>query len=428
MSVRSRNTAKAAEARASISTARATGGLMDPTTAVYVRQHYLASTTHSVAQVLCDMEGDLLRHPRQCRTGELAAPEAMRASVDTTLPLQLLLSSFTTTSLSANPGGESKISSKLASSSLPAQDAAGSERATAAASQAAASDLSHCLRPVDAVFASKDDAAKADICRCIALHCERALTGLGLVESWGGRLRWAHVAPDGDGGGERLGVALALDAFRCWQRVVLPLLQRIRDPASRGLTADTATAETLFDYLVKRPAAVAVPRSDASSPLAPAFTCEEAAYWCFALLRGYCQDFPETVWTSILRAAQDAAAQQSSSNAVCLPPLPGEALLLRSFIAHLACSETNTACVTSAPALGQAKCGAIIASHMSSAVAAARARAEFWVWVEVELLQRTFADTKVSDSSLSALLCADGYWAVLMQPYTAMLAQYYMWC
>lgn len=399
---------------------------MDATTAAYVRHHHLASITHSAARILSDMEGDLLSRPRHCRTGEYAPPEAMTASADATLPLQLLLSFFINPSSSASHGGVSKISSKAVSCSLPAQDAAGDESAAAAARPPTASDLDDCLWPVDAAFATKEDAVKADVCRYIALHFERSLTGIGLVQSLGGRLRWAHVASDRDGGSERLGVALALDVFRCWKKVVVPLLQRISAHASRGLAAGAATVDALFDCLVKGPAAAAAPSSDASSPSVAALTCEEAAYWCFALLRGYCQDFPETVWASILRAAQDAAVQQWSSSAVGLPPLPGEALLVRSFIAHLSCSETDAPCVTSATALEPPKYDDIVVSHMSAAVAEARARAESWVWDEVELLQRTSADATVLDSSLSALLRADGYWAVLMQPYTAMFAQYYM--
>ncbi|TPP47978.1 hypothetical protein CGC20_14960 [Leishmania donovani] len=356
---------------------------------------------HSVTRVLSDMEEDLLCRPRHCRTGEYVPPEAMTASADTTLLLQVLLSSFINPSSSASYGGVSKISSKAVSHSLLAQDAAGDESAAAAARPPTASDLNDCLWPVDAAFATKEDAVKADVCRCIALHCERSLTGIGLVESLGSRLRWAHVASDRDGGSERLGVALALDVFRCWKQVVVPLLQRISDRASRGLAAGAVTVDALFD-------------------------CLEAAYWCFALLRGYCQDFPETVWASILRAAQDAAAQQWSSNTVGLPPLHGEALLVRSFIAHLSCSESGVACVTSVTALEQPKYDDIVVSHMSAAVAAARARAESWAWDEVELLQRTSADATVLDSLLPALLRADGYWAVLMQPYTAMFAQYYM--
>ncbi|CAG9582708.1 hypothetical protein LMJF_35_3530 [Leishmania major strain Friedlin] len=382
--------------------------------------------TSSVTPVLSGMEEDLLCRPRHCRTGDYAPPEAMMASVDTTLPLQLLLFSFINSSSSASHGGVSKISSKAVSYSLLAQDAAGDESAAAAARPPTASDLNDCLWPVDAAFATREDAVKADVCRCIALHFERSLTGIGLVESLGGRLRWAHVASDRDGGSERLGVALTLDVFRCWKQVVVPLLQRISDRASRGWPAGAATVDALFDCLVKGPAAAAAPSSDASSPSASALTCEEAAYWCFALLRGYCQDFPETVWASILRAAQDAAVQQWSSSAVGLPPLPGEALLVRSFIAHLSCSEVDAACATSATALEQPKYDDIVVAHMSAAVAAARARAESWVWDEIELLQRTSADATVLDSSLSALLRADGYWAVLMQPYTAMFAQYYM--
>ncbi|CAC9546029.1 hypothetical protein, unknown function [Leishmania infantum JPCM5] len=426
MSVRNGSTEKAAEARANVFSAGATSALMDATTAAYVRHHRLASIMHSVTRVLSDMEEDLLCRPRHCKTGEYVPPEAMTASADTTLLLQVLLSSFINPSSSASYGGVSKISSKAVSHSLLAQDAAGDESAAAATRPPTASDLNDCLWPVDAAFATKEDAVKADVCRCIALHCERSLTGIGLVESLGSRLRWAHVASDRDGGSERLGVALALDVFRCWKQVVVPLLQRISDRASRGLAAGAVTVDALFDCLVKGPAAAAAPSSDVSSPSASALTCEEAAYWCFALLRGYCQDFPETVWASILRAAQDAAAQQWSSNTVGLPPLHGEALLVRSFIAHLSCSESGVACVTSVTALEQPKYDDIVVSHMSAAVAAARARAESWAWDEVELLQRTSADATVLDSLLPALLRADGYWAVLMQPYTAMFAQYYM--
>ncbi|KAG5466395.1 hypothetical protein LSCM4_01545 [Leishmania orientalis] len=424
MSVRAESTARAADASAKVSATEATSGLMDAATAAYVRRHHLVSIARSVTLALCDMEEDQLRHPRLPKTGDPAPPEAMTGSVDTTLPLQLLLSSFIILSPSPSPRGVSKSSSKATSSSPLAQDAAGDQGSAVAASPSADPDMRDCFWPLNATFATKEDAAKAKVCRCIALHCERSLTGLGLVESFGGRLRWAHVAPGSDGGNERLGVALALDVFRCWQQVVIPLLQRCGGSASKGLAAGTANVGALFDCLVKGPA-VSATNSAASSPSALALVCEEAAYWCFALLRGYCQDFPEAVWASILRAAQDAAVQQGGSGEV-LPPLTSEALLFRSFIAHLSCSEAGAACGTPATALAPPKYNDIIIFHMSAAVTAARARAEAWVWAEVELLQQASADAAVLDSSLSALLCADAYWAVLMQPYTAMLAQYFM--
>ncbi|KAG5492232.1 hypothetical protein GH5_01142 [Leishmania sp. Ghana 2012 LV757] len=425
MSVRDESTARAADASAKVSATEATSGLMDAATAAYVRRHHLDLITRSVAQALCDMEEDQLRHPPLSKTGGPAPPGATTGSVDTTLPLQLLLSSFIILSPSPSPRGVSKSSSK-ATSSLPlAQDAAGDQGSGVAASPSADSDMRDCFWPLNAAFATKEDAAKAKVCRCIALHCERFLTGLGLVESFGGHLRWAHVAPGSDGGNERLGVALALDVFRCWQQVVIPLLQRFGGSASKGLAAGTANVGALFDCLVKGPA-VSATNPAASSPSALGLVCEEAAYWCFALLRGYCQDFPEAVWASILRAAQDAALQQGGSGAAVLPPLTSEALLLRSFIAHLSCSEAGAACDTSAAALAPPKYNDIIVFHMSAAVTAARVRAEAWVWAEVELLQQASADAAVLDSSLSALLCADAYWAVLMQPYTAMLAQYFM--
>ncbi|GET92873.1 hypothetical protein, unknown function [Leishmania tarentolae] len=417
-------TEKAAEAHASVSSPGAPHAWMDAATAAYVRHHHLASITYSVAQVLSGTEEDLMSHPRYCETDDSALPQAMVGSADTTLLLQLLLSSFMSPSSSANSSGASKVSSKSVSSLL-SKDATVDESAAAASRPSTCSDGKDCLWPVDAAFSSRKDAVKSDVCRCIAQHFERFLTGIGLVESLGGRLRWAHVASDRSGGSERLGVALALDVFRCWKQVVVPLLQRISDLASPGLATDAATVNALFNCLVNGPAAAA-PSSDASSPSASSFKYEEAVYWCFVLLRGYCQDFPETVWASILRAAQDAAVQQQCSSAVGLPPLPCEALLLRSFIAHLPCSEAEAVCSTSATRLEQPKYDDIVVSHMSTAVVAARARVESWVLDEVELLQRTSADATVLNSSLSALLLADVYWAVLTQPYTAMLAQYYM--
>ncbi|KAG5467484.1 hypothetical protein CUR178_01127 [Leishmania enriettii] len=426
MSVRPESTARAADASAKVSATETTSGLMDAATAAYVCRHHLDSITRSVTQAICDMEEDQLRHPWLSKTGDPAPPEAMTGSVDTTLPLQLLLSSFIILSPSPSPRGASKSSSKATSSSPLAQDAAEEQGLGVAESPSAYTNMRDCFWPLNATFATKEDAAKAKVCRCIALHCERSLTGLGLVESFGGRLRWAHVAPGSDGGNERLGVALALDVFRCWQQVVIPLLQRFAGSASKGLAAGTANVDALFDCLVKGPAVSATPNSAASSPSALTIVCEEAAYWCFALLSGYCQDFPEAVWASILRAAQDAAVQQGGNSAAALPPLTSEALLLRSFIAHLSCSEAGAACGTPAAALAPPKYNDIIVFHMSAAVAAARARAEAWVWAEVELLQQASADAAVLDSSLSALLCADAYWAVRMQPYTAMLAQYFM--
>ncbi|KAG5466936.1 hypothetical protein LSCM1_01113 [Leishmania martiniquensis] len=421
MPVKAGSAPRVTEANAKVCAPGATSTRMDAATAAYVRKHHLGLITRSVAQVLCSMEGDELRRLWHSKTGESALPEAMTALVDITLPLQVLLSSFVSLPSSASLGGMSKSSLK-ATSSLPlAQDAAQEEGLTVAASTSAALDMSDCFWPVNAAFANKEDAVKADVCHCLALHCDRFLTGRGLVKSFGGRLRWAHVAPDSDGGNERLGVALVLDVFRCWQQVVIPLLQRLSGSASKGAAAGSTNADDLFDFLVKRSPAVATPSSTAVG-----LVREEAAYWCFALLRGYCQDFPESVWASVLRAAQDAAVQQCDNSAGDLPPLTGEALLLRSFIAHLSRSESGAACVTPAAAQAQPLCDGIIASHMSAAVAAARTRGESCAWAEVELLQQASADTTALVPSMSALLCADTYWAMLLEPYAAMLAQYSM--
>lgn len=393
-------------------------------TAAYVRLHRLDVITNCLAEVVRDAEDDQTRKRGTASSSGGRGATGPSATSETTLLLQLLHASLTAPASSTGGSGSSGAASKASAKAAPAPPTAPTTSTTtggeSGAGHAAVSSPCSPLEsawPAEAAFATREAALKAEVCRCLALRCARALTGVGLVDTHGGHLRWCDVAPHN----ERLGVALFLDAFACWRLVVAPLLLRLSLGASskphaadaKDVADSSEGADRLFRCLVAGPATGC---SDGAGTAASAGAYDVASYWCFAVLRGFCQDFPEGVWASVLRIAQAAAVADARDAAGGAVPLDSETLLLRSCLAHLPCAlRTGTA----QPA------GAL---PSAAAVAAARSSAAPWVWAEVEALHQASEQPDVRDSAdaaLSALLRADAYWAAFTEPYTFMLAQHF---
>ncbi|KAK7201252.1 hypothetical protein NESM_000186800 [Novymonas esmeraldas] len=398
------------------------GELVDASTAAYATRHNLAGMTWSLSVALGGAAEGL--HPPPTGPVESVVASAA-ATADVTLPLQVLLYSLGNASLPTSAATANKGSAKPVAARLGAAERGVDDATAAAEPLCCASAGTDSVWPVDAAFAAREDAVRAELCRCVSRYCERAHTGRGLVASFGGRLSWSRVTTGGDDVvDERVGVALALDVVRCWRQVAVPLLERMRAGLRTTDVADGShPGEALFDCLVKRGSPHDESSVDASCK-AQVATYELARYWCFALLCGYCHDVPETLWASMLCAAQTAAAledaAQDGGNGAEDAPLSSETLLLRSFIAHLSCPAVE-------PAYAAATAAAVEV-HSRTAVAAARARAEPRSWEEVELLHQTAATATAApvDSLLAALLRSEAYWAIMAQPYTAMLAQHYL--
>lgn len=359
-----------------------------------------------------------------------AVEVAQKASLENTLMLHLLLSSFTPLSLQGASASSLASASKgaptrqlLSPLSPPSPLEAVKDPAEAPMSLPAAAAAY--AWPSNVSCASREAAVKAEVCRSFAQHCRRLHTGRGLVESCGSRLRWADVSPAA-GGHERLGVALALDVFRCWRHAVIPLMQATDSsvvPESAGV-ADAS--ELLFNTLV--------------APEGRGTSYEICSYWCYTLLQGYCSDVAPQLWASIVGAAQTAAAAQArtwnggaapGANASdemqeappAAPSLTCETLLLRSFLSHLACSPSEQI-------FHMKSDEDVIEDLRSQAVVAAMARSPVWAWSEVEELRTATAHTAGASSNaniLCAVLCADGYWAAVLRPYSAMVEPYCLW-
>lgn len=407
-------------------------------------------------------------------------------TLEAALMLQLLLSSFTplaiTSTAASGQTSRNGLSRQLSSSPPPSppplpltkttRDAAECNATNgsalnggtffpadvAGAATPVTSPTSRVPWPANAFFASKDAAVKAEVCRCFAQQCERLRSGIGLVDACGPGLRWSHLCST-QGGHERLGVAFVFDIFRCWRQVVVPLLCTTGDlsltggaPNTPGNAADAAAAaEALFDSLVTSPAPAQVCKNQAASDIKARARQERAeaacSYWCLTIVQGYCRDFPAELWRIILRAARCAAAAQNRqqqlkqqctlSNAVSAenecsetgelshPLLTSETLLLRSFLTHLVC--TREMC-SEAAAMGGDRI-------VTEALATAKLRSPTWAWAEVSALEAEMRRSTAGEMSgkaeeeeatLAALLCADSYWAVFLQPYAAMCAQYFL--
>ncbi|KPA86408.1 hypothetical protein ABB37_00586 [Leptomonas pyrrhocoris] len=449
------------EEKSNSATVTVGGGLMDSVTAAYVQRYDLAYSLHTMVKILRDvneafapMTPSQLSIPQKSSPSPLASQEGAaimtsplgakedsfhaaaasstagmvdlsdKESPDTNLPLQLLLSFFTplsTTSAATKGNGVKQYStppSPTLSSSLEAvKEAAESGGASPSGSPTSTSHAGPW--PAAAAFTTKDAALKAEVCRCFAQQCERLHSGLGLVDSSGSSLRWSDLCP-ASGGHERVGVALVFDVFRCWRQVVVPLLRTTGDLAMSSDAPAQDTPDVLFEAMLA-PSSQQLPESAAA-------VC---SCWCYTLLQGYCQDFPEELWASIVSAGQCAAAAQQrlwrgaacvDSGEVGLPSLTCETLLLRSFMAHLACPAVESFDASPTSSLPSV----MTTAHVSAAVTAAKQRSPAWAWAEVEEMREALCQggTSADDAALSALLCADGYWAAFLLPYIAMYAQY----
>jgi hypothetical protein len=298
--------------------------------------------------------------------------------------------------------------------------------------------------PADASFATKDSAFKAEVCRCFVQQCEQLHTGLGLVDACGPGLRWSHLCL-ASGGHERLGVAFVFDVLRCWRHVAVPLLLATGDLVVPGEQEPVReAAELLFDALVTPSASPMQPQNTTSMTATAVRSSAKKAsgeavcsYWCLTLLQGYCRDFPAGLWVSIVRAAQHAAIAQKRrvpTHATCTsaegnepqpPLLTSETVLLRSFLAHLACPANDAA---SSPPVNPSAGKVETSVYVSTAVAAARLRSPAGIWAEVTEMQTLWSEggayPLTDTATMSALLCADGYWTLFFQPYTSMCAHY----
>lgn len=432
---------------------------IDPVAAAYVRRHGLAYVLPSVDRVLRDIEEVFLAAapppatqngstflftplkeqeeveetaPKSCplseNQGGFSVTRTSRESkeLEMSLMLQLLLSAFTPLSAMGAAAGNAASGngarqpsspksptppplSSLPEASREAMESGGAVAEAAGWSPPTSVVPGDVLWPADMTFATKDAAVKAEVCRCFAQQCERLHSGVGLADSCGPCLRWSQLSP-ALGGHERLGVAFVFDAFRCWRRVAVPLLVATGDLAVSG-----DAAALFFTALVAPPPAADGSQADLGA------VC---SYWCYTLLQSYCRDVSALLWVSVVQAARNAAAAQrqylasrassrlAGEGAELLPPpLTCETLLLRSFVAHLVCPICE-----------------FTPAFVSEAVAAARLRSPVWAWAEVEELQKALQDSDCCDDSttMSALLCGDGYWAAFFQPYTAMCAQHYL--
>ncbi|KPI83196.1 hypothetical protein ABL78_7776 [Leptomonas seymouri] len=450
-------------------------GLMDPGTAAYLQHYDLEYILRSMGKALCDAKEPTAPvtsaqpptnqklHPPPLASWEGSAAEtsplseAMENSyaaasstacmsgplgeetLETTFMLQLLLSHFTPlpiTSAASKSNGAKQYSSPPSPLPLPLpetfKDVSDSDSADPFGSPT--SVFASGPWPADVSFTTKDAAAKAEVCRCFAQQCERLHSGLSLIDSCGSSLRWANLCP-ALGGHERLGVALVFDVFRYWRQVVVPLLRTTGDLAVPSDAPARDGAEDLFETMLALP-----PQLPDSVPAAAVHGSRNDAaavclYWCYTVLQGYCRAFPVGLWTSIVCAAQRAAAAQQRSlghssgkgkGVLEPPPLTCETLLLRSFMAHLACPAMESLTVLSSSPSVTTTVREVANAYAPEAIAAAKRRSPAWAWAEVEELQEVLSEGGASadDSFLSALLCADGYWAAFLQPYTAMYAQY----